>query len=434
MVKLKTVYYLNFLSFICGILFVLSYGASNLGIRIGDIIIPLSQIALAFSIIFLFFVIIKNNLKFNSLPIQPFIFVYVMYILLEVLVGIMNYGIMAVRDATNFIDLFLAFFVLSILLTSALEFDLVKYITKLLWIVLNINFIYAMTILSPHLQIVLNDLSPVVNGLQSDIKVIGHYTMTHFVVLLHLYFNLYFMTYSRSEYKGLIHIQNILILLLILFTTSRITILSIFILFIVVLFLDRKVIKYLSVYLIIATLSILLIDYLNIVIRFRRGGAIGIHFITNMLLSFLGLGENSDMASGSSMRFVWWKQLLGEVNSTKDVLIGKGFGISLTDFVSESGVLVREPHNSILSIFCRTGLVGLFFWLFINIYFFIFFIRNYLKQHHIVLFFPICLMAAAFLNSLAEPYFEQSYNTMPYYYIVALCYAGIKVKSIRELE
>ena len=40
------------------------------------------------------------------------------------------------------------------------------------------------------------------------------------------------------------------------------------------------------------------------------------------------------------------------------LLLGLGYGVPLTDFHSASGAVVREPHNSYITVIARTGIVG----------------------------------------------------------------------------
>jgi O-antigen ligase len=73
----------------------------------------------------------------------------------------------------------------------------------------------------------------------------------------------------------------------------------------------------------------------------------------------------------AAWRVAWWTALLGEVTATTDTtLVGLGFGTDLTaplqaQFgvqLDETGRPTRSPHDIVLTVFARTGAVGLILW------------------------------------------------------------------------
>jgi hypothetical protein len=74
----------------------------------------------------------------------------------------------------------------------------------------------------------------------------------------------------------------------------------------------------------------------------------------------------------AAWRVAWWRALLSETLSRTDTtVIGAGFGTDLTGplqaqfgvQIDETGRPVRSPHNILVTLFARTGLVGLGLWL-----------------------------------------------------------------------
>ena len=112
-------------------------------------------------------------------------------------------------------------------------------------------------------------------------------------------------------------------------------------------------------------------SFLGIEIVGFVGRSESIFFIVEHLMTILPnyIPQNPDLlpATGTrAQRLIWWTEILNDgLSSIKIFLFGKGYGITLTDFGIGYGVTVREPHNGFLSIFARSGIIGLslFFWL-----------------------------------------------------------------------
>ena len=72
------------------------------------------------------------------------------------------------------------------------------------------------------------------------------------------------------------------------------------------------------------------------------------------------------VSSGSELRIYWWLNLFEEITSSlQTLLFGLGYGMPLTDGVARDGTSIYEPHNVLVSVLSRAGLVGvtLFVWL-----------------------------------------------------------------------
>ena len=65
--------------------------------------------------------------------------------------------------------------------------------------------------------------------------------------------------------------------------------------------------------------------------------------------------ENSALA-----RYGWWAEVI-EKNSQSltSIFFGQGFGVPLIDFKSSTSGFAREPHNMFISVYGRQGLIGL---------------------------------------------------------------------------
>ena len=78
-------------------------------------------------------------------------------------------------------------------------------------------------------------------------------------------------------------------------------------------------------------------------------------------------------------RLQWWNQMwLDAMSDFKILLLGKGYGFPLIDFMITHGIEVREPHNDIVSILARSGLIGLFLVLWLHVVL----IKNWLRNYN----------------------------------------------------
>jgi O-antigen ligase len=69
-------------------------------------------------------------------------------------------------------------------------------------------------------------------------------------------------------------------------------------------------------------------------------------------------------------RLNWWSEIINKSFSTvKLFIIGNGFGMRVIDF-SSVNILIREPHNMLLTIIARQGYFGLFLFMIIQFLFF----------------------------------------------------------------
>ena len=166
-----------------------------------------------------------------------------------------------------------------------------------------------------------------------------------------------------------------------------------------------------------------------------RVGHLGIEVLTGQLKSVTG-GDQKGVAgaSGSDLRMSWWRDSLTKWNTSLQTnLVGIGFGQSLTSFIdgSKNRGLVREPHNSYISILTRTGAVGLLTWLAFQTMLMLSVWTKYITQREtepasagywlwLFLFFMTLLVEA-----IVEPVFESPYFAAPYFFFAGIALAEI---------
>lgn len=169
-----------------------------------------------------------------------------------------------------------------------------------------------------------------------------------------------------------------------------------------------------------------IVSTLELRVSGRLSSEISFSFLWDHVLTIFGIGTQGSLgeaASGVSLRFHWWLRLFHELTSDPATLLsGLGFGVALTDFRDTLGILAREPHNSIISVVARLGLIGGIAWLWLQVELFRLAYVTYRatrrlgwpEQSQLVLL--IMAFAVLTLSScLGEDTMEKPYNAIPYY-------------------
>jgi O-antigen ligase len=94
----------------------------------------------------------------------------------------------------------------------------------------------------------------------------------------------------------------------------------------------------------------------------------------------------------------------------------------LADFRGTLGGVTREPHNSVISVVARLGLIGLISWLWMQIELFRTGLRAYLKcrrtgrrQSADLVLLQIAFAVLMLASCLGEDTMEKPYNAISYY-------------------
>jgi hypothetical protein len=172
---------------------------------------------------------------------------------------------------------------------------------------------------------------------------------------------------------------------------------------------------------------LLVITAFDIRVSGRLTTEISFSFFWDHILSIFGIsnGETSvaAAASGVDLRLGWWSRLYDQLTADEVTLItGLGYGIPLTDFRDTLGVVTREPHNSVISVAARLGLIGIFSWIWMQVELIRAGFRAYRDcrrtgRGEAANFILLCLAFAvlALASCLGEDTMEKPYNAIPYY-------------------
>ncbi len=175
-------------------------------------------------------------------------------------------------------------------------------------------------------------------------------------------------------------------------------------------------------------LLLLVISAFDFRISGRLTSQISLSFFVDHVLAIVGIGAEghgnvADAAEGVSLRLHWWIRIYEQLMADPIALIGGlGYGIPLTDFQDTLGVTAREPHNSVISVVARLGLIGLVSWIWIQVEFFRAGFRAYWQHRRqgshdtarlilLVIAFAILIL----IGCVGEDNMEKPFFAIPFY-------------------
>ena len=162
----------------------------------------------------------------------------------------------------------------------------------------------------------------------------------------------------------------------------------------------------------------------------RLGANFDVDFLVAHFMAIFGVCDSAvegvcSAAEGVSQRLGWWDKIADRIlKDPFNLLLGLGYGVTLTDFHGASGAAVREPHNSYISIIARTGIIGGICWVLLML-------SLVRRWHHtfkhcvalgwregqnwlmVLMVFFICI----WVLGIGEDAFEKPYNIIPFYFI-----------------
>ncbi len=173
----------------------------------------------------------------------------------------------------------------------------------------------------------------------------------------------------------------------------------------------------------------------------RRKQAASIEFVVSHFTSgfVLDPGVSSTVPGGGlAMRMGWWIDLYHRwFSDFGTFLFGMGYGKPLIEFVGD-GVIVREPHNSFISVVARLGAVGGAAFLFMHLFLLRAWHRGYKYSNKVAskkwknrLLILMTFFILVIVNSMTQDALEKPYLTIPYYFFWGMIlYFGLNFKSI----
>ena len=365
MVNIKNYYFLNFLFF----LFIFFNFFSGWGFQILNIF--------NFPITYLFLIFFLMNIQFNNnlailkeLNLSKTLVLFFFYNFIILIKSFNTYGLMSLRDASYILDFFFLLFGMSFIYQNQNPIlNLIKYFKILLPMAMIFLIIYifknnlttsSITVFSP-------------TGRSADF--LFNFSTLQYMWIFFGLISLFFVKNKKISYI----LFFILTISSIIFFPKRINYLWITLIFIFLRTFNKE--EFFKTF---KSFIFLIFTMLIVEILFQNNNFNVIHrldFIYNHFLSSFPGFETDDefflTTSGTAQwRYYYFKMVLTDILSSPTIfLFGKGFGVALTDF-NVQGINVRDPHNMYLSVFARTGLIGLLIFLVFHIKILLIFIEN----------------------------------------------------------
>jgi hypothetical protein len=174
--------------------------------------------------------------------------------------------------------------------------------------------------------------------------------------------------------------------------------------------------------------ALLVMSAFDLRVAGRLTSEFSLSFFWDHIQSVVGIYDEdhavvASAAHGVSQRLGWWDRIYDQLTRDEVTLLtGLGYGIPLTDFSDAQGVVTREPHNSLISVTGRLGLIGVFAWLWMQVTLFRAGYRAYFDCLHAgrqqgadLIFVLMAFAVLTLVSCLGEDAMEKPYNAIPYY-------------------
>ena len=271
----------------------------------------------------------------------------------HLLLNVPAHGILAVRDAANMIES--GFFVIGFCLATDPRFR-APFLTWLRW-VCRCAAVY--TLLYPF-QPRLAALSPSVSGMSGyRAPLLFNFVDVSSVALTAV---AYVLLDRRWPPVARAALCGAVVMTLIVFVQARITYLQLAVLAVLFALFARRELAQMALMGLLALGFMALFLASGIELPGRLGRTFSFEFLASHVQAIWGGGgaATRDAARGVDLRLAWWlgiHEALAE--SPRSWFLGLGYGQPLTPFRGLSDDVVREPHNSYVSIYGRLGVAGI---------------------------------------------------------------------------
>lgn len=409
------------------ILFVLLAGYLLFDYAFMQLRLPPTGLGIPVGELFLIFALLTTDvplalIKLSSVVyLLPFL-VWWVFGLARAVLGSTHYGLWALRDATQVLESLY----LIVGFTIAGTFGAVEDLKRRLPMVLAFASIYG---LAYPFQAQINAISPSLGGGMGErIPIFGDFVITATVILWTAFYCLVAPLENRILRRMRVPISGFLIAFVVLVIQSRTTYLQLLGIAVILAVFRRRALGSLLAAIPILFIVLGTITLFDLHIAGRLTDKITFSFLVAHVEAIFGIGINhagnlGAAAEGVAMRLAWWEEIYGRLTADLGTLLtGLGYGIPLTHFRDDFGVIVREPHNSYISVVARLGVLGFVAWAWMQVELFKGWRRAYrgCRQAHWQDGETLLLMILAFavlvlIDALGEDALEKPYHAIPLY-------------------
>lgn len=387
--------------------------------------VPIGELLIVF-----FFLTIPADTKLampflRTAPIVPLVLWWLVG-LPQLVVGVTEHGFWALRDATSLIEtlfLWIGFVVAS---APGAPAQIIRWFNRTI-------FLGALIALSFPFRNFFVQYSPVIISAQGKATPFFFtYIMTAMVALTAAVS----LFLSDKKYAGVRSswIAALLIVFVAVVFQARTIYLQIFFLFALLALVRPANVLRLSAPMAVAVALFIGLLAVGIPIPGRISGNVSLQFYLEHFLAIGGVGSGDwgdntvqGAAEGVGLRLAWWERIwLNVTSSWTTTLFGLGYGASLVGVSGADPSIaaeIREPHNSLISAFGRTGVVGLVACIWLHISLAIVMVRTYrayrAKGSDTIAQWLLTLAAMFgifWVASIGEDAFEKPFLAIPYYF------------------
>ncbi len=380
--------------------------------------VPVAELIVLFFLVFLVFDLRRLQGFAVVAPLTPLLIWWTVGTL-QAFRGLELHGIWALRDASHLIDSFF----LWIAFVVAASPNFFERFSSWLRLVLNLGVVYAL--LYPFKE-TLRELSPKIwapAGYSAPLffNYVGTSLVPLTAAMAWLVDRVRFLALPAMVLAGALIVYSIVIF------QARITYLQVIMLLLVFAFLRPRDAARMTGALLVGGVLLALVLTAGVEITGRLGDKFSIDFLFDHFASIWGEyggGQVSSAADGVALRLGWWVRIWNDLTANPmSFLFGLGYGIPLTELRTPNGAIVREPHNSFISLVARQGVVGLaaFVWVqlaLIGSWFRVY--RHFEREGDTRWRNNLLIMGTFFvlltILALGQDGFEKPFNAIPYYF------------------
>jgi O-Antigen ligase len=357
------------------------------------------------------------------------------YGLVRAAVDSVDYGMWAARDATQLIE---SLYVI-VGFTIAGTPGAVQRMTRYLPVLLAVTCIYGLGyVYEPEIQA----MSPsVIGAARETVPLFGSYALTGTIMLWTAFYCL-IGPVGRLWRHWRVPIAGGLIAFVIVVVQARTTYLQLLGLAALLLVFRPRALGRLAVAIPILFIVVGIITLFDLHVAGRLTDKISFDFLFQHFEAIIGIGAHDSgvlgqAAQGVDMRLDWWQTIYDRLTGDPvTFLTGLGYGIPLTNFHDELGDIVREPHNSYISVAARLGMLGFGLWIWIQAALVGAWMRVYRScrraqwsDGETFLLMILAFAVLVFIAAIGEDTLEKPYYAIPFY-----CFWGVALRMAYALQ
>lgn len=406
------------------LLFLVVFSNFFFGYSFQNLTIGFFPIVYVFLLILLIISKLSLNLKIlNHLGLLNIFLLYLIYNFSKLFLNYLEYGLIAIRDATFVLDSI--FLLTSLTFFSSIEITIKK--------ILRICFLYSfLFIVFWFIRDSVISLSPTITSpLGSKSSLFFNFSTINITCG---FFAFYSYLFLNSKNKKFFYFMFFFVFSLILMP-KRMIYIWYFSAFLYLIFIDKKNINFAF-----KLFSIFILFYLIDLFGFLSFKINEIDFFsffkTHLLSLFINYElNNADIFFTSTQSTVSWRidawmtTITNVTKSYSSFLFGLPFGVPLTDFYNSLGMLTREPHNLYITIFARTGLIGSILYIVFHIKIFKILYMTYKKSLHLedknlnkfIILFTIYVLFIYGAGGISSSNLTVTYHSTQFYLFTGIC-------------